>query len=91
MPDNINDTAKRACRATRYPPRLPYNQESVDPPASHKSGPYLLNVLRTLDIPEALGLLAPTPLTLVDAKDGAFKCTAQIYRLAAAAKAFKRE
>ena len=39
----------------------------VDPPASHATGPIFLNVLRVLDVPEALGLLAPRPLTLVNA------------------------
>jgi len=38
----------------------------VDPPASHMDAdaPALLNVLRVLDIPEALGMLAPRPLAL---------------------------
>jgi cephalosporin-C deacetylase-like acetyl esterase len=56
----------------------------VDPPVSHRDGPIFLNVLRVLDIPEALGLLAPRPLTLVNAKDKAFDRTAQIYKLAGA-------
>ena len=51
----------------------------IDPPVSHKRGPYFLNVLRTLDIPVALGLLAPTPLTLIDAKERAFARTAAIF------------
>jgi hypothetical protein len=38
----------------------------LDPPTSHRDGPHFLNVLRVLDIPEALGLLAPgVKLTLV--------------------------
>lgn len=39
---------------------------AVDPPASHmdEGAPQYLNVLRVLDIPEALGLLAPRPLTI---------------------------
>jgi dienelactone hydrolase len=39
------------------------------PPASHMSegAPQLLNVLRVCDVPEALGMLAPRPLTLVEA------------------------
>ena len=45
----------------------------VDPPASHKDGPIFLNVLRVLDVPDALGLLAPTPLTLVNAKGSEFR------------------
>lgn len=56
----------------------------VDPPASHLDGPYFLNVLRVLDIPDALGLLAPRPLTLVNVKDGAFERTAEIYKRAGA-------
>jgi len=56
----------------------------VDPPASHlnNAGPHFLGVLRTLDIPQALGLLAPRPLTLINAKDPAFQSTEQIYKLA---------
>jgi cephalosporin-C deacetylase-like acetyl esterase len=42
---------------------------AVDPPTSHREGPYLLNVLRILDIPDALGLLAPRHLTLINAKE----------------------
>ena len=52
---------------------------AVDPPASHASGPIFLNVLRVLDIPEALGMLAPRPLTLVNASDPAFQRTRGIY------------
>jgi hypothetical protein len=49
-------------------------------------GPYFLNVLRVLDIPEALGLLAPNvKLTIIGGKDAAFDRTAEIYRLAGAA------
>ena len=63
----------------------------VDPPASHKDGPYFLNVLRVLDIPEALGLLAPRKLTLVNAKDKAFDRTAEIYKRAGAADKLERK
>ena len=52
---------------------------AVDPPASHRTGPILLNVLRVLDVPDALGLLAPRHLTLLNAKDAAFGRTAKIY------------
>ena len=63
-----------------------------DPPKSHKEGPYFLNVLRVLDIPEALGLLAPNvKLTLVGAKDKAFDRTAQLYKLAGAEDKFVRK
>jgi cephalosporin-C deacetylase-like acetyl esterase len=63
----------------------------IDPPVSHRDGPIFLNVLRVLDIPDALGLLAPTPLTLVNAKDKAFDRTAEIYKLAGAADRFQRK
>lgn len=66
----------------------------VDPPTSHRDGPHFLNVMRVLDIPEALGLLAPDiRLTLVGekAKDKAFDRTAAIYKAAGAADKFKRE
>jgi dienelactone hydrolase len=58
----------------------------IDPPKSHMEGPYFLNVMRVLDIPEALGLLAPNvKLTLINARDPSFDRTAEIYRLAGAA------
>ncbi|HJT76438.1 MAG TPA: prolyl oligopeptidase family serine peptidase [Gemmataceae bacterium] len=63
----------------------------VDPPTSHRDGPIFLNVQRVLDVPEALGLLAPRPLTLVNAKDKAFDRTAEIYRLAGAADKLQRK
>jgi hypothetical protein len=63
----------------------------VDPPKSHMEGPIFLNIMRVLDIPEALGLLAPRPLTLINAKDKAFDRTAEIYKLAGAEKNFHRK
>ncbi|MBI2808316.1 MAG: prolyl oligopeptidase family serine peptidase [Planctomycetes bacterium] len=63
----------------------------IDPPKSHKDGPHFLNVMRVLDIPEALGLLAPTPLTIIGGKDRAFDRTAEIYRLAGAADKLTRK
>jgi dienelactone hydrolase len=70
---------------------------AIAPPASHRPrtegeeyGPALLNVLRILDIPEALGCLAPRQLTLVGAHDPVFDRTATIYRLAGAAERFER-
>jgi dienelactone hydrolase len=62
----------------------------VEPPASHRDGPIFLNVLRVLDVPEALGLLAPRPLTLVGAKDRAFDRTAALYDLAGTAACLRR-
>ncbi len=65
---------------------------AVAPPPSHRPhlpgaayGPPLLNVLRVLDTPEALGCLAPRRLVLVGASAGAFDRTATLYRLAGAA------
>lgn len=71
---------------------------AVDPPASHlprtqeeKYGPPLLNVLRILDIPEALGCLAPRKLTLIGATDAAFERTAALYRAAGKADHLERK
>ena len=63
----------------------------IDPPATHKNGPHFLNVLRVLDIPEALGLLAPAPLTIIGGNGPAFDRTAEIYRLAGAGDKLKRK
>ncbi len=66
----------------------------ADPPTAHRDGPHFLGVNRVLDIPEALGLLAPdVKLTLIgkNAKDKAFDRTAELYKLAGAADKFKRE
>jgi hypothetical protein len=62
----------------------------IDPPATHKEGPILLNVLRILDIPDALGMLAPRRLRLVHAGDKAFDRTVQIYKLAGAERQLTR-
>ena len=63
----------------------------IDPPKSHLEGPHFLGVLKVLDIPEALGLLAPTPLTIIGGNDPAFDRTAEIYRLAGAADKLTRK
>jgi dienelactone hydrolase len=64
----------------------------IDPPTSHRDGPHFLNVERVLDLPTALGLLAPdVKLTLINAKDPAFDKTAAIYKLAGAADKFERK
>jgi dienelactone hydrolase len=64
----------------------------IDPPTSHKDGPIFLNVLRVLDIPEALGLLAPNvKLTIIGGKNKAFDRTAQLYKLAGAEDKFERK
>jgi hypothetical protein len=43
-----------------------------------------------LDIPEAMGCLAPRPLTLIGAQDAAFARTAAIYQVAGVAGRFIR-
>jgi cephalosporin-C deacetylase-like acetyl esterase len=62
----------------------------VGPPASHAEGPAFLNVLRVLDVPEALGLLAPRTLTLVNAGDATFDRTRAIYECAGAGYNLRR-
>jgi dienelactone hydrolase len=63
----------------------------VDPPSTHKSGPTFLNVLRVLDVPDAIGLLAPRRVTLVNAKDSAFDRTQAAYKAAGAGKRVERK
>ena len=46
------------------------------------TGSALLNVLRVLDIPDALGLLAPRHLTLFNITEKSFDRTAQAYHAA---------
>ena len=53
---------------------------AVDPPASHRNGPYLLSVLRVLDIPDVLGMLSPRHLTLVTPNQAAFARTTELYK-----------
>lgn len=65
----------------------------IDPPTSHRDGPHFLGVMRVLDIPDALGMLAPNArltLTGQNANDPAFDRTAALYRLAGAEAKFKR-
>ena len=63
----------------------------VDPPASHRSGPQFLGILKICDIPEALGALAPRPLTLINASNAAFDRTAELYRIAGASDKLTRK
>jgi dienelactone hydrolase len=56
----------------------------VEPTETHTQGPHFLNVLRVLDIPDALGLLAPRKLTIYGAREDAFKKTAAFYETAGA-------
>lgn len=51
----------------------------VDPPASHRNGPIFLNIMRVVDIPEALGLLAPRDLSVLTSQPQAFATTTALY------------
>jgi dienelactone hydrolase len=57
---------------------------ALEPPATHRDGPIFLGVLRVLDVPEALGLLAPRPLTLATKEEKDFARVAELYRRAGA-------
>jgi hypothetical protein len=62
----------------------------VDPPASHmdRHAPALLNVLRVLDVPEALGMLAPRRLELRGGDPALRQRVQLIYARAGAAQQF---
>lgn len=60
----------------------------VEPTESHMQGPHFLNVLRILDIPDALGLLAPRRLTIHGADSETFEKTAAFYEVAGAKDCF---
>lgn len=62
----------------------------VSPPKSlmDKDAPQFLNALRVCDVPDALGLIAPRPLTIIGAKPEDFKRTAAIYKAAGAEDRF---
>jgi pimeloyl-ACP methyl ester carboxylesterase len=65
-----------------------------DPPTTHDDGPHFLNVRRVLDIPDALGLLAPdVKVTLVGktSLSKAFDKTEAIFKLAGTKGKLKRE
>jgi hypothetical protein len=53
----------------------------IDPPASHRDGPVLLNALRYTDLPEIAALLAPRRLTFYGRVPEAFQKTRDIYSL----------
>jgi hypothetical protein len=63
----------------------------VDPPTSHmdNAAPQFLNALRVCDIPDALGLIAPRPLTIITDKPEAFERTKAIYEAAGAGEKLK--
>jgi len=60
----------------------------IEPTETHMQGPHFLNALRVLDIPDALGLLAPRKLTIHGGRAEAFKKTAALYELAGAKEQF---
>ena len=57
-----------------------------DPPASHMdpAAPQFLNVLRVCDVPEALGMIAPRPLTIMGGNDSLVEKIKVIYTAAGA-------
>ncbi|MDZ4689030.1 MAG: hypothetical protein SH850_28475, partial [Planctomycetaceae bacterium] len=63
--------------------------ELKNPPATHQANdaPQFLNVLRVADIPVALGLLAPRPLTISTDQPTAFRQTKDVYTAAGTATA----
>src|SRR5262249_13542378 len=63
----------------------------VEPPASHKDGPTFLNVLRVLDVPDALGLLAPRRLTVVHGPSTGVEQVRRIFRAAGAEEKFSAQ
>jgi dienelactone hydrolase len=58
----------------------------VDPPRTHmdSAAPQFLNVLRVCDVPVALGLLAPRPLSIIDSDSQHFTKTTKAYSAAGA-------
>ena len=58
----------------------------VSPPASHMdaAAPQFLNVLRVCDVTDALGLIAPRPLTIVGGDASGYSKTAAAYEAAGA-------
>jgi hypothetical protein len=65
----------------------------VSPPATHmeSSAPQFLNVLRVCDVPDALGLIAPRPLTIIQSKADSFAKTKAAYLAAGAGDRLKVE
>ena len=59
-----------------------------DPPASHRHGPALLNVLRVTDIPEVAGAFAPRRLVSLTRLPDAFDYARGIYKLQRATNQF---
>jgi hypothetical protein len=61
-----------------------------DPPPTHMdaAAPQLLNVLRVCDVPHAMGMLSPRPLTLCDCPADLSRQVAAVYAAAGAETAF---
>jgi hypothetical protein len=60
-----------------------------DPPVSFHEGPFFLNILRVTELPEALGLLAPTPIRLISGRPESFESTRAIFETAGASDAIR--
>jgi hypothetical protein len=54
----------------------------IDPPSTHRDGPIFLNVMRVLDVPDAIGLLSPRRVTLINAQGASFDRAAESYKAA---------
>ena len=61
---------------------------AIKPPVTHMNtpGPHFLNVLRVCDIPDALGLIAPRPLTVIDCERDRLARTFAAYAAAGASE-----
>jgi dienelactone hydrolase len=64
----------------------------VNPPVTHmdNSAPVLLNVLRVCDVPEAVGMLAPRPVQLLEPGPELLDRASAIYRIAGAPEKLTR-
>jgi hypothetical protein len=85
-----------AAYAALYEPAIA-DVVAVDPPPSHRPaspgvvyGPPFFNLLRVLDIPDALGCLAPRRLLLIRATSAAFDRTDNLYHLEGAPERIER-
>ncbi len=63
----------------------------VDPPSTHYEGPHFLGVMKVLDVPDTLGLLAPRHVKLINAKDAAFDRSLNAYKAAGYADRIERK
>ena len=63
----------------------------VDPPSTHRDGPHFLGVMKVLDVPDVIGLLAPRHVTLINAKDAAFDRSVKSYEAAGYGERIERK